>query len=79
MILMTQGTTIPKSQYTPAVDFSLRAPEVSSGCEFFFSTNEEAPLTRCRYGTAVEHHSKYEYQFVDTRDIFMGQIQTETA
>jgi glucan 1,3-beta-glucosidase len=32
-----------------------------------------------RYGTAVEHHVKYEYQFVDTRDIFMGQIQTETA
>lgn len=31
------------------------------------------------YGTAVEHHVKYEYQFVDTRDIFMGQIQTETA
>ncbi|KAF2688804.1 glycoside hydrolase family 55 protein [Lentithecium fluviatile CBS 122367] len=31
------------------------------------------------YGTAVEHHVKYEYQFVDTRDVFMGQIQTETA
>ncbi|KAF9731820.1 hypothetical protein PMIN06_007795 [Paraphaeosphaeria minitans] len=31
------------------------------------------------YGTAVEHHVKYEYQFVDTRDVVMGQIQTETA
>ncbi|PSN68424.1 pectin lyase-like protein [Corynespora cassiicola Philippines] len=31
------------------------------------------------YGTAVEHHVKYEYQFVDTRNIVMGQIQTETA
>ncbi|KAL6702716.1 hypothetical protein ACN47E_000998 [Coniothyrium glycines] len=31
------------------------------------------------YGTAVEHHVKYEYQFVDTRNIFMGHIQTETA
>lgn len=31
------------------------------------------------YGTAVEHHVKYEYQFVDTKDVFMGQIQTETA
>ncbi|KAH7118006.1 pectate lyase superfamily protein-domain-containing protein [Dendryphion nanum] len=31
------------------------------------------------YGTAVEHHVKYQYQFVDTRNIFMGQIQTETA
>jgi len=31
------------------------------------------------YGTAVEHHVKYEYQFVDTHTVFMGQIQTETA
>ncbi|ORY17961.1 pectate lyase superfamily protein-domain-containing protein [Clohesyomyces aquaticus] len=31
------------------------------------------------YGTSVEHHSKYQYQFADTRSIFMGQIQTETA
>ncbi|CAN9447070.1 unnamed protein product [Alternaria alternata] len=31
------------------------------------------------YGTAVEHHVLYEYQFVDTRNVFMGQIQTETA
>jgi hypothetical protein len=31
------------------------------------------------WGTAVEHHVLYEYQFVDTRNIFMGQIQTETA
>ncbi|KAJ4347892.1 uncharacterized protein N0V89_009264 [Didymosphaeria variabile] len=31
------------------------------------------------YGTAVEHHVKYEYQFVDTKDVVMGQIQTETA
>ena len=30
-------------------------------------------------GTAVEHHVKYEYQFVDTQDVFAGQIQTETA
>jgi glucan 1,3-beta-glucosidase len=30
-------------------------------------------------GTAVEHHVKYQYQFLDTRDIFMGQIQTEIA
>lgn len=31
------------------------------------------------YGTAVEHHVKYEYQLVDTRNVVMGQIQTETA
>ncbi|KAF1938191.1 beta-1,3-exoglucanase [Clathrospora elynae] len=31
------------------------------------------------YGTAVEHHTLYQYQFLDTRNIFMGLIQTETA
>ncbi|KAF3003019.1 hypothetical protein E8E13_006297 [Curvularia kusanoi] len=31
------------------------------------------------WGTAVEHHVLYEYQLTDTRSIFMGQIQTETA
>ena len=36
-------------------------------------------LTRCRYGTAVEHAAKYQYQFVDTQQIVMGYIQTETA
>ncbi|KAI9727316.1 MAG: hypothetical protein M1828_006935 [Chrysothrix sp. TS-e1954] len=30
------------------------------------------------YGTAVEHHAKYQYQFVNTCDVVMGQIQTET-
>lgn len=31
------------------------------------------------WGTAVEHHALYQYQFVNTHDVFMGQIQTETA
>ncbi|KAI1085509.1 putative Exo-beta-1,3-glucanae [Whalleya microplaca] len=31
------------------------------------------------YGTGVEHHSLYEYQLVGTKDVVMGQIQTETA
>lgn len=31
------------------------------------------------WGTAVEHHTLYQYQFLDTRNTFMGQIQTETA
>ncbi|MCJ1472557.1 hypothetical protein MMC13_001206 [Lambiella insularis] len=31
------------------------------------------------YGTAVEHHQLYQYQFANTQNIFMGQIQTETA
>lgn len=29
-------------------------------------------------GTAVEHHALYQYQFVNTKEIFMGHIQTET-
>jgi len=31
------------------------------------------------YGTAVEHHQLYEYQFADTQNVVAGQIQTETA
>ena len=31
-----------------------------------------------RYGTAVEHHALYQYQFANTQNIYMGQIQTET-
>lgn len=30
------------------------------------------------YGTAVEHHSLYQYQFANTHDVVMGHIQTET-
>lgn len=30
-------------------------------------------------GTAVEHHTLYQYQFANTQDAFMGHIQTETA
>jgi len=31
------------------------------------------------YGTGVEHHQLYEYQLVNTKDVVMGQIQTESA
>ena len=31
------------------------------------------------YGTAVEHHAMYEYQFANTQAVVMGFIQTETA
>ncbi|KAK3332876.1 glycoside hydrolase family 55 protein [Cercophora scortea] len=31
------------------------------------------------YGTSVEHHQRYQYQLVNTRNVIMGQIQTETA
>ena len=30
-------------------------------------------------GTAVEHHTLYQYQFANTQTVYMGQIQTETA
>ena len=30
-------------------------------------------------GTAVEHHTLYQYQLANTKNLFMGQIQTETA
>ncbi|KAK9600183.1 hypothetical protein V6Z92_000273 [Aspergillus fumigatus] len=30
-------------------------------------------------GTSVEHNVLYEYQFVSTQNVYMGQIQTETA
>lgn len=30
-------------------------------------------------GTAVEHHVSYQYQFASTKNVFAGQIQTETA
>lgn len=31
------------------------------------------------YGTAIEHHVMYEYQFSNAQNVFAGQIQTETA
>ena len=31
------------------------------------------------YGTAVEHHALYQYQFANTQNVYMGQIQTETV
>ncbi|KAK4220397.1 hypothetical protein QBC38DRAFT_528874, partial [Podospora fimiseda] len=33
----------------------------------------------CLVASSVEHHQRYEYQFWDTKNIFAGQIQTETA
>lgn len=30
-------------------------------------------------GTSVEHHDLYQYQFANTKNVFAGQIQTETA
>lgn len=38
---------------------------------------DDADFNR-RVGTAVEHHTKYQYQLAETKDIFMGLIQIET-
>lgn len=35
-------------------------------------------LTRTRYGTGVEHHSLYQYQFSGAQSVVAGFIQTET-
>ncbi|KAK4954126.1 hypothetical protein LTR28_006275 [Elasticomyces elasticus] len=40
---------------------------------------ESAAGTAWLVATAVEHHVKYEYQFANTKNVFAGQIQTETA
>ena len=39
---------------------------------------ESTTGTALLYGTAVEHHALYQYQFANTQNIFAGQIQTET-
>lgn len=31
-----------------------------------------------RVGTSVEHHTLYQYQLANTKDVYMGFIQTET-
>jgi hypothetical protein len=33
---------------------------------------------KSRYGTAVEHHSLYQYQFANAQNILTGFVQTET-
>jgi glucan 1,3-beta-glucosidase len=40
---------------------------------------ESAEGNNWLYGTAVEHHSLYQYSLSNTADLFMGFIQTETA
>lgn len=41
-------------------------------------TNMTIGLTNDRVGTAVEHHTLYQYQFAKTKNIYAGFIQTET-
>lgn len=50
-----------------------------SGCKCFIAGAHIHGLTFYSVGTAVEHHSKYQYQFVNAQNVFAGQIQTETA
>jgi len=58
-----------------AEDPQLRQITVYAGRGLLIESNYAVWLV----GTAVEHHSFYEYQFANTQDIFAGHIQTETA
>lgn len=58
-----------------AEDPQLRQITVYAGRGLLVESNYAVWLV----GTAVEHHSLYEYQFASTQDIFAGHIQTETA
>lgn len=58
-----------------AEDPALRQITVYAGRGLLIESNYAVWLV----GTSVEHHTLYEYQFVDTQDVFMGHIQTETA
>ncbi|KAK5118314.1 hypothetical protein LTR62_002827 [Meristemomyces frigidus] len=40
--------------------------------------DESSAGTFWMVGTAVEHHTLYQYQFANTKNVFAGQIQTET-
>ncbi|TMW66273.1 hypothetical protein Poli38472_004038 [Pythium oligandrum] len=42
----------------------------------FWSESVEGPIWM--YGTASEHNVLYQYQFTNTKNVFMGHIQTET-
>ena len=82
MISMTQ--VIASSPSTTDEDFTLPARLERSGCKSCFaSVHDAVPITRLIFitssvGTAVEHHTLYQYQLANTKNIFMGQIQTET-
>jgi hypothetical protein len=64
------------------VVYMLKVIRARSGCKpsALKNHNLKSALTHLNsVGTAVEHHTLYQYQFASTKDIFMGQIQTETA
>ena len=64
----------------PVAVYSSTVYKAESGCKSYLHIpSYQLSTDKPSWGTAVEHHVKYEYQFVDTREIFMGQIQTETA
>ncbi len=69
----------PRSPYTLAVVFvSIPTPNGLETMSLIPSDIESTAGTFWLYGTAVEHHTLYQYQLSGTQNIFMGQIQTET-
>lgn len=61
----------------PAVGCQLRVSPETFGCKYSGSAYRNS-LIQISVGTAVEHHVLYQYQLVNTKNIFMGFIQTET-
>jgi glucan 1,3-beta-glucosidase len=56
----------------------LKARRGPFGCKFSIQYLQVRKLTVSRIGTAVEHHTLYQYQLANTRNLYMGFIQTET-
>ena len=57
-------------------DPTLRQITIYNGRGLYVESNA-GPLWL--YGTSVEHHVLYEYQFTGSHNVYMGQIQTETV
>jgi len=57
-------------------DATLRRTTVYAGRGIF---SESTKGSFWFVGTSSEHHVLYQYQFVNTPNVYMGQIQTETA
>ncbi|TMW66276.1 hypothetical protein Poli38472_004041 [Pythium oligandrum] len=65
--LWTSDHELDVKPYTQVTLFSGRG---------FWSESVEGPIWM--YGTASEHNVLYQYQFTNTKNVFMGHIQTET-
>ena len=77
-IWMLPSQTLPS---TPVEACLWRVRGATSGCEsgqVIFIPFWQVLILH-RVGTSSEHHSLYQYQLAHTQDIFLGQMQSETA